>query len=273
MNIDLKLGELAKPVDTLIREVSKGISTISEEPLRRWNEKRDFIHAMNMCKIIEKARAKVEQPNAASLEIDSGFLLNFLDKCKTVSDADMQDLWSSILARESDTPGSFSQLAINSLENFGKRDAESFISLCGFVCRVNTEQIPLIGNVSDDIYAKNGINSEILEHLCALNVIEIPSLLSEIISVPTKAYIPGLSPGDSISLFYFGKRLDYVNEGKGAAFLPVGNITFTSIGKEFLSICDSKQIDGFFEYLKHKWKWSNTVGDRWRVEGNKIVRT
>lgn len=101
MKIDLKLGEFAKPVDTLIREVPKGISTLSEEPLRRWNEKRDFIHAMNMCEIIEKARAEMEKPNAASLEIDSGFLLNFLDKCKTVSDADMQDLWSSILARES----------------------------------------------------------------------------------------------------------------------------------------------------------------------------
>lgn len=272
MNIKLNVGELAKPIDTLIREVSDGVSALSEGPLRRWNEKRDLLHYINMCKIIEKTHAKKNQQNAPSLGVEGGFLLNFLDKCKTVTDDDMQDLWASILAKESDTPGSFSQLTINSLENFGRRDAESFIALCGFVCKVNTEQIPLIGNVSDDIYAKNGINSEMLEHLCALNVIEIPTLWSGM-RVPTKTYIPQLNPGDSISLFYFGKRLDYVNAGKNNASLPVGIITFTSIGKELLSICDYKQVDGFFEYLKHEWKWSRTIGDRWSVEGNKIIRT
>lgn len=225
-----------------------------------------------MCKIIEKTHAKKKQPNPSSLSVEGGFLLNFLDKCKTVTDDDMQDLWASILARESDNPGSFSQLAINSLENFRKRDAESFISLCGFVCEVNSEQIPLIGDVNNEIYAKNGINTEILEHLCALNVIEIPTLWSGM-RVPTKTYIPRLNPGDSISLFYFGKRLDYVNSGKDNSSLHLGNITFTSIGKEFLSICDYKKVDGFFEYLKHKWEWSIRIGDRWRVEDDKIIRT
>lgn len=189
MNIELNVGELAKPIDTLIREVSEGVSVLSEGPLRRWNQKRDLLHYINMCKIIEKTHAKKEQPNASSLSVEGGFLLNFLDKCKTVTDDDMQDLWASILARESDNPGSFSQLAINSLENFSKRDAESFISLCGFVCEVNTEHIPLIGDVNNEIYAENGINTEILEHLCALNVIEIPTLWSGM-RVPTKTYIP-----------------------------------------------------------------------------------
>ncbi|MDE0481668.1 MAG: DUF2806 domain-containing protein [Candidatus Poribacteria bacterium] len=272
MNIDLNLGELAKPVDTLIREVLKGVSALSEGTLRRWNEKRDLIHAINMCKIIEKAHAKASQAKSVSLGVEGGFLLNFLDKCKTVSDADMQDLWASILAKESDIPGSFSQLTINSLENFRKQDAEWFISFCSFVCEINSETIPLIGNVSHEVYTKNGISIEVLEHLCALNVIEIDnSFIGS--RGRTKPLTPYLNLGESISIFYFDKKLDYVNEGKNKTSMNLGNITFTSIGKELLSICDYKQVDGFIEYLKREWRWSTMFGDRWRVEGNKIIRT
>ena len=265
------MGELAKPIDTLIREVSKGVSKGTEGSLRRWNEKRDLIHAMNMCKIIEKAQITCKQQNGTSLNVENGFLLNFLDKCKTVSDPNMQDLWARVLAKESDTPDSFSQLAINSLEDFGKRDAESFISLCGFVCKVNTEEIPFIEDVNDDIYTKNGINSNILEHLCALNVIEIHSIWEN--KLPTKTFIPRVKPGDSISLFYFDKRLNYVNNGENNASMNTGQITFTSIGKEIFSICDYKQVDGFFEYLKHKWRWSINFGHQWMVDEKNIVIT
>lgn len=266
-----KLSELAKPIDTLIREISQGVSDLSEGPLRRWNEKRDLIHAMNMCNIIDKARVKKGQANSTSLGVDSGWLLNFLDKCKTVSDANMQDLWASVLAKESETPGGVSQLAINSLENFAKQDAEWFTALCGFVCEVNSEQIPLIENPNHEIYTKNGINSNVLEHLCTLNVIEHSGFFLGNRGT-TKPRIPNLNSGESISLFYFGKRLDYVNAGQDRDSLNVGNITFTSIGKEFLSICDNKEVDGFFEYLKNNWRWTIRIGSRWSVEGNKIVR-
>ena len=271
MNIELNVGELAKPIDTLIREVSEGASALSEGPLRRWNEKRDLLHYINMCKIIEKTHAKKKQPNASSLGVEGGFLLNFLDKCKTVTDADMQDLWASILAKESDIPGSFSQLTINSLENFRKQDAEWFISLCGYVCEINTEKIPLIRDVNHEVYTKNGIDSDVLEHLCALNVIESDTFFGGSRGT-TKPSMPRLNSGESISIFYFGKKLDYVNAGDKDS-LNVGNITFTSIGKELLSICNNKQVEGFFEYLKYNWKWSRMMGSRQRVEGDKIIRT
>ena len=272
MNIELNVGELAKPIDTLIREVSEGVSALSEGPLRRWNEKRDLLHYINMCKIIEKTHAKKKQPNASSLGVEGGFLLNFLDKCKTVTDADMQDLWASILAKESDIPGSFSQLTINSLENFRKQDAEWFISLCGYVCEINTEKIPLIRDVNHEVCTKNGINIEVLEHLCALNVIESDSFFFGSRGT-TKPSVPRLNSGESISILYFDKKLDYVNDGEKTTSMDLGIITFTSIGKELLSICDYKQVDGFIEYLKQEWKWSRTMGDQWRVEGDKIIRT
>ena len=111
MEVDLKLD---KPLKTAILEISKGVSALTEGPLRRWNEKRDLIHAYNMCKIINQAQEKSDQ----ALNVDSGWLLNVLDKCKVVSDPEVQDLWSSILAAESDRQGSFSHLTVNSLEKF-----------------------------------------------------------------------------------------------------------------------------------------------------------
>ena len=278
MNIDLKIGELAKPIDTLIQEVSKGVSSLSEGTLRRWNEKRDLLHYINMCKIIEKmckiiekTHAKKKQPNTSSLGVEGGFLLNFLDKCKTVTDDDMQELWASILARESDSPGNFSQLIINSLENFRKQDAESFISLCGYVCEINNEKIPLIENVNHEVYIKNGINSHVLEHLCALNVIESDTFFLGSRGT-TKPSSPGLNTGESISIFYFGEKLDYVNSGVRDS-LNLGKITFTSIGKELLSISNNQQVDGFIDYLKHNWRWSLMGGSSHTVKGNRIIRT
>ena len=272
MEIDLK----SENIDTLIQEVSKGVSALTEGPLRRWNEKRDLIHAMNMGKIVEKARAKMgqersTQENSAPLGVESGWLLNFLDKSKTVSDDEVQDLWASILARESDTPGSFSQLTVNSLENFGRQDAESFISLCRFVCYVNSEPIPFIQNANHEIYTQNGIDSEALDHLCSLNVIETVSAFGDRgVIRPSE---PRVNAGKSVAIIYFNEKLEYVNDGEGSDTLNIGSIVFTSIGKEVLSIWERKKVDGFFEYLKHNWGWSRMMGSKIRVEDGKIIRT
>ena len=267
MDIDLK----SENINTLIQEVSKGVSALSGGTLRRWNEKRDLIHAMNMCKIIEKGRAKSRQTGSTSFKVDSGWFLNFLDKCKTVSEAEVQELWASILARESEAPGSFSQLTVNSLENFGKRDAEFFISLCRFVCYVSSEPIPFIQNPNHEICTQNGINSGALEYLCALNVIESATFWGGGRGVTRP--IPRLDPGESITILYFHEELEYVNAGKDRDELNIGSIAFTSIGKELLSICENKKVDGFYEYLKHNWSWSRMMGSKIRVEDDKIIRT
>ena len=136
MEIDLK----SENINTLIQEVSKGVSALTEGPLRRWNEKRDLIHAMNMGKIVEKARAKMGQESSTQesstpLGVDSGWLLNFLDKSKTVSDDEMQDLWASILAGEANCAGSYSPKTLTIVTDVDRKVAtlfNTFCSLCIF---------------------------------------------------------------------------------------------------------------------------------------------
>ena len=139
MEIDLK----SENIDTLIQEVSKGVSALSEGTLRRWNEKRDLIHAMNMGKIVEKARAKMGQDNSTQdsstpLGVDSGWLLNFLDKSKTVSDDEMQDLWASILAGEANFAGSYSPKTLTIVTDVDQKVATLFNTFCS-LCIVKLE--------------------------------------------------------------------------------------------------------------------------------------
>ena len=139
MDIDLK----SENIDTLIQEVSKGVSALSAGTLRRWNEKRDLIHAMNMGKIVEKARAKMGQDSSTQdsstpLGVDSGWLLNFLDKSKTVSDDEMQDLWASILAGEANCAGSYSPKTLTIVTDVNQKVATLFNTFCS-LCIVNLE--------------------------------------------------------------------------------------------------------------------------------------
>ena len=139
MEIDLK----SENIDTLIQEMSKGVSVLSEGTLRRWNEKRDLIHAMNMGKIVEKARAKMGQESSTQdsstpLGVDSGWLLNFLDKSKTVSDDEMQDLWASILAGEANCAGSYSPKTLTIVTDVDQKVATLFNTFCS-LCIVNLE--------------------------------------------------------------------------------------------------------------------------------------
>ena len=64
-----------------------------------------------------------------------------------------------------------------------------------------------------------------------------------------------------------------MNDGEGSDKLNIGSMVFTSIGKEVLSICERKKVDGFFEYLKHNWSWSRMMGSKIRIEDGKIIRT
>ncbi|MFC1934969.1 DUF2806 domain-containing protein [Chloroflexota bacterium] len=97
----------------------------------------------NIESITEKA---IGQLNASSTprDIEDDWITNFFDKCRIISDEDMQILWAKILAGESNLPGTYSKRIINSLGSLDKTDAESFMALCGFTCLIQDEFVPII---------------------------------------------------------------------------------------------------------------------------------
>ena len=254
--IELKSGN----IDTLIREVSKGVSALSEGTLRRWNEKRDLIHAMNMCKIVEKARAKMGQESSTQesskpFGVESGWLLNFLDKSKTVSDDEMQDLWASILAGEANNPGSYSTGTINLLPNLDQEDANLFVKLNSFTWLVIANRFPLIFDLDANIYRQNGITAETLILLDEIGLINYGGIQRTQLTTT-------LNP---IHLFYENKEILIE-----APQFDIGVVTLTRAGRQLLSICKSPKIEGFYQYVKdyinNNMPQSRIVSERYRED-------
>ena len=95
--------------------------------------------------------------NAEPDSVEDDWLVNFFDKSRIVSDNEMQDLWSRVLAGEANTPGTYSKRTVNFLSDLDKVDAELFTKLCGFGWMIG-DFMPLVFDVQAGIYNKHGVN-------------------------------------------------------------------------------------------------------------------
>lgn len=65
-------------------------------------------------------------------KIEDDWITNYFDKCRLVSDEQMQNLWSKVLTGEANSPGKFSKRTVNLLASLDKTDAELFQKICSF---------------------------------------------------------------------------------------------------------------------------------------------
>ncbi len=79
-------------------------------------------------------------------EVDEDWRAIFFDKCRLVSDEEMQMLWGKVLAGEVNQPGTFSRRLLNLLSTTSESEARVFTTLCKYSVVVdnNTATIPLI---------------------------------------------------------------------------------------------------------------------------------
>ena len=101
--------------------------------------------------------------------------------------------------------------------------------------------MPLIFDIKNDIYDKNGINFKSLIHLDSIGLIhfEINGFIMQ--NIPKK-----------FTVSYYGKLLDLTIQNENT--LGTGQVLFTKIGKELVKISQSPGIVGFYEYVEEKWK-------------------
>lgn len=185
--IHLDLGEMSKPADTLIKKVSNAVggvfapwqikrvakaeteaalikaqSEIKVTALHRRATHR-FIeeeaqHQKNMEDITAKALPQLNE-NAKPDSVDNDWIVNFFDKCRIVSDNEMQGLWSRVLAGEANVPGTYSKRTVNFVSDLDKTEAELFAKLCGFGWQIGNV-VPLVFDFQAEIYNRYGINSK-----------------------------------------------------------------------------------------------------------------
>ena len=267
----LNLGKLSKPANTLIEKISNAVGVFFEphqikrvakakaeaariegqseiditdlhrRAARRWIEE-EAQRQKNMEDITAKALPQLNE-NANPDSIEDDWIVNFFDKSRIVSDNEMQELWSRVLAGQANSSGTYSKRTVNFLSNLDKTEAELFTKFCGFVWK-DGGFVPLVFDDKAEIYNRKGINFEALSHLDSIGLVQFNNLTRfNLLKLPK-----------SIVLHYYSRPL-HLNLPKDADNkLDIGAVLLTRIGLELTQICASKPVEGFWEYVRDKWK-------------------
>jgi hypothetical protein len=173
--------------------------------------------------------------------IDDDWLINFFDKCRTVSNEHMQLLWAKVLAGEANAPGAYSKRTIDLLGSLDSHDAAQFQALCRFVVLTATPQ-PLVFNASHQIYSSAGVTFETLMHLGAIGLVTVEGATGYLLRT-TEQFV-------TIVYHNRGLRLEFPFPYSNS--FPIGHTLFTKVGAELASVCKGDVIPEFFDYLKNQ---------------------
>lgn len=178
--------------------------------------------------------------DAAPQDMENDWVTNFFEKCRNVSDEEMQQVWVRILAGEANKPGSFSRKTVNVMADLGKADAELFRNLCRFAwaCQGDALVIPLVFDFADEIYNQQDVRFNSCTHLEALGLVNMEGFVD--ISLMVKEFIVS-----------YDKRTIIVSSNDDE--ISTGHVKFTQAGLELSRICEVEPVDGFFEYVCDVW--------------------
>jgi len=271
-NSIINAGDITKPVDTLIRKISNAIGGIFEpfqiKRIAKAEAEAEIIKATTQIQINElqvrafkrflseegKKQQNIEsitnkaiqlvKEDAKPENIDDDWITHFFDRCRLISDEEMQNLWSKILAGESNAPGKFSKRTINILSTMDKIDAELFTKFCKLTVNIKGEKTPIIYNFNNQIYKDNEISFSAFLHLVSIGLIQMENDKSYIIN----------EESNTLKIEYFDRSILIKDENRQKLTFDMGNVIFTSSGNELAEICTSKPPNGYFEFLEDKWK-------------------
>lgn len=267
----VNLGDLSKPANTLIEKVSSAIGGIFEP----WQIKRvakaeaeaglirakieieiTDLHRRAMQRFVEEEANRqenmeeitrkslphlAEESNPENMEND--WVTNFFDKSRIVSDEEMQSIWAQVLAGEANAPGSFSKRTVNLLGDLDKRDAELFQTLCRFGWILGN-LTPLVFDTQDKIYNDLGINFGSLSHLDSLGLIQFSG-----VSGFNMQRLP-----KNFAVSYCGQVLLLAMSKETDNTLSIGKVLLTQAGHELARVVKVPGVDGFYDYVKVRWK-------------------
>lgn len=279
-----KLGDLTKPATVLIEKISDAVGGIfkpyqivrvakaeaeadrirAESQIQVTDLHRRAMHRFleeeakrqsNIEDITQKALPLLEEKSAPQ-NVEDDWITNFFDKCRIVSDEDMQRLWSRVLAGEANSPGAFSRRTVNLLADLDKDDAELFMQLCGFAWQIGNI-VPLVFDVQGEVYNRHRINFNSLSHLESLGLIQFNNI----------AGFQRLKLPKNVTVFYYGKpaALTFPKDADNA--LELGQVLLTRAGHELAPVCGSTPVDGFFDYVYDRWAGQSLVPKKETEQG------
>lgn len=180
----------------------------------------------------------------------------FFKQCDTVSDKEMQSLWSRVLSGEATNPGAFSKRTVDFISSIDKKDAAVFTALCQFVWVIG-DPSPLVYDAKNEIYTKHGIDFSTLKHLDSIGLISFEAV----------GGYRRTGYGKYAQAYYYGTFTAIEFGGDANNEIETGNVLFTNIGKELVSICGSAKNQEFYYYVIKTWFDKGLVLSSIRTEG------
>lgn len=271
-NSIINFGDISKPATVLIEKISQAVGgcfrPCQTRRVAKAEAEADIIRARAEIEITELQRRALnrfveeeaqKQENIENItkkaiphltesaqpeKMENDWITNFFDKCRIISDEEMQSLWAKVLAGEASAPGTYSKRTVNLLSSLDKTDADLFTTLCVFGWSFGNEIVPLIFDITDDTYTKKGINFPAITHLDNVGLVNYNHL--------TGFLRVGLPKITAIQYYNTSVIIDFKRAGDNE--LSTGHVLLTKTGQELARICGAKPIDSFLDYIVNKWK-------------------
>lgn len=272
----INLGDLSKPATVLVEKVCNAVGIIYEpvhiKRKARAEAEAEKIKALARLDLNEiehravdrlvhqevRKQENIEQITAqaaAALQesanvqgLDEDWVAHFFKQCDTVSDKEMQSLWARLLSGEATSPGAFSKRTVDFISSIDKKDAALFTNFCQFVW-VLGEVSPLIYEIDNEVYTKQGITFDVLKHLDAIGLISFEALGGYV----RKGF------GKYTHAFYYGRPTLIELPADENNQIATGHALLTITGKELVPVCGSVQNEEFYLYVVRKWSQEGLI--------------
>ncbi|MDP1558415.1 MAG: hypothetical protein Q8K59_02155 [Nitrosomonas sp.] len=129
----------------------------------------------------------------------------------------------------------------NTLSILSQADHIFFANFCQFVW-IQGEPLPLIYDVADEVYKRQGITLSTLKHLETICLLTFE---------PNGFVKKGF--GKHTRLFYAGKptKIEFASDIDNQ--LDLGHVLLTDTGKRMALACNAKRNQAFYEYVITRW--------------------
>ena len=264
----INLGNLSRPATVLTEKISNAIGTLYEpthikrvaeaeiqaEKIRAaGNLEITEIQQRGLSRLIQEEGKKQENIESITAQatnhlkegaqpenIENDWISHFFEKCRNVSDSEMQSLWSGILAGESNKPGSYSKRTIGITSTLDKSDAHVFTSLCSFAITVGSGEVnPFILDEGARIYNTKGINFKSLSHLNSIGLIQFDTVGSFMLQNLRKF----------ATFSYFDQHIILIFQNDSDNSLDFGRVMLTQAGSQLAPICGAQVNREFLDYM------------------------
>ncbi len=205
-------------------------------------------HQLNIESVTAKAVPLLED-GATPKKMEDDWITNFFDKCRIVSDSDMQELWARVLAGKANCTGRFTRKTINILADLEKPDADAFTALCNFGWILQDKFTPLVYDLRAEIYNSNGVDLDAAIQLENLGLVRLERL-----GMNRHGFM------QRCTVFYQSRPFTLTFGQKN--WLNIGVLCLTKAGEQLASICRAMPIEGFFEYVSARWADDSLVPRR-----------